>query len=163
MSALGRERASYPDAADDREGFIRAALQNIWNARMLGDCQLLYAENARLHASARDDYDGIDNVTQFFMEMMGSLPDARISVDYSCINSMNEGEHVAARWVIAGTHTGGALWGEPTGAPILILGESHYRFVDGKVIQEWLVFDELAVVTQVERARIALDQSSQGE
>ena len=163
VSALGRERAKYPDANDDREGLVRAALQNIWNARMLGDCRLLYAENARLHASARDDYDGVDNVTRFFMEMMGSMPDARISVDYTCTNSMNEGDHVAARWVIAGTHTGGALWGGPTGAPILILGESHYRFADGRVMQEWLVFDELAVLTQVERARIALHQVSQGE
>ena len=154
VSCSHRSKAHYPTSDDSREGFIEAAMQNIWNARLLGDCRLLYAENARLHASARDDYDGIDAVMRFYMEILGALPDARISVDYTCTNSMLEGDHVAARWVLAGTHTGSSLWGEATGAPIVILGESHYKFKNGKVIEEWLVFDELAVLTQVERARL---------
>ncbi len=163
VRGAGRERAAYPDAAGDREGFVRAALQNIWNGRLLGDCRVLYAENARLHASARDDYDGVDNIARFYMEILGALPDARISVDYSCSNAMLEGEYVAARWVIAGTHTGSALWGAPSGAAVVILGESQYRMVGGKVAEEWLVFDELAVMTQVERARLQHDQQQQGD
>lgn len=155
-----RDRLPYPAPTDDIEGFISSALHNIWNARMLGDCHLVYAENARLHASARSDYDGVDKITHFFLEIMGALPDARISVDYTCSNSMNAGEHVAARWVIAGTHTGGALWGAPTNAPVVILGESHYRFIDGKISEEWLVFDELAVLVQVERARLSQQAGS---
>mgnify|MGYP006293650651 CR=1 FL=1 len=43
----------------------------------------------------------------------------------------------------------------PADPILLILGESHYRFVDGRVMEEWLVFDELAVLTQIERARLA--------
>lgn len=154
VKATSRDRVSYPRNHGDLEGLVRSGLQNIWNARMLGDCQLIYAENARLHASARDDYDGVDQITRFYVELMGALPDARISVDYTCTNSMRDGDHVAARWVVAGNHDGAALWGDPTGAAIVILGESHYHFVDGKVMEEWLVFDELAVRTQVERARI---------
>lgn len=156
VSAVSREKAPYPATGDMRESFISAALQNIWNARLLGDSNLLYADNARLHASARDDYDGAEKIIRFYMEVLGSIPDARISVDYTCCNSMLEGDYVAARWVIAGTHAGGALWGEPTGAPLVILGESHYKLSGGKVIEEWLVFDELAVMTQIERARLAL-------
>ena len=124
---------------------------------------LVDAENARLHASAREDYDGLEKITRFYIELLGSIPDAKISVDYSCSNSMLEGEYVAARWVIAGTHSGGALWGAPTGTPLLILGESQYRIVDGKVMEEWLVFDELAVMTQIERARLLLAQTHSGE
>lgn len=151
-----RERSPYPGAgAQNNETRVRSALQNIWNAQLLGDCRLLYADNARLHASARSDYDGIENINKFYFEVLGSISDARVSVDYVCSNAMLEGEYVAARWTLAGHHTGGALWGEPTGTPVLILGESHYRLVDGKVVEEWLVFDELAVLTQIERARIA--------
>ena len=156
------ERAPYPaEPSAAIEAFIGAALQNIWNARMLGDCNLLYAENARLHASARPDYDGVDNITRFYLELLGSIPDARVSVDYLCSKSMLEGSHVAARWTLAGHHTGSSLWGDPTGAPLLIIGESHYRLEDGKVMEEWLVFDELAVLTQVERARISSVISSE--
>jgi len=163
VSQQQRDKAVYPATGEDNESYISAALQNIWNARMLGDCKLLYAENARMHASAREDYDGVEKISRFYMEVLGSIPDAKISVDYSCSNSMLEGEYVAARWVIAGTHSGGALWGAPTGAPLLILGESQYRLVNGKVVEEWLVFDELAVITQIERARIALEQTLSGE
>jgi predicted ester cyclase len=153
----GRDRTAYPSSADsDPQGMIAAALQNIWNARLLGDCRLLYAENARLHASAREDCDGLDDINRFYLDILGSIPDARVSVDYLCSNSMQQqDQYVAARWTLAGTHAGGALWGQPTGTPLLILGESHYRMVNGKVVEEWLVFDELAVLTQVERARMA--------
>ena len=163
VSDQSRGKVSYPGAGSTHEDYIRAALTNIWNARMLGDCNLLYAENARLHASAREEYDGVDKIAGFYIDVLGSMPDAKISVDYTCSNSMLEGEYVAARWVIAGSHCGGALWGQPTGTPLLILGESHYRIVDGKVAQEWLVFDELAVLTQIERARLALENSNSGE
>ena len=156
VSKVERSKVSYPCAEKDSEGFVRAALQNIWNARMVGDTQLFYATNARLHASARDDYDGIERISHFYVEILGSMPDARISVDYTCKNSMLEGDYVAARWVIAGTHSGGTLWGEPTGAPLLILAESQFKLEGGKVIEEWLVFDEIAVLTQIERARLKL-------
>lgn len=155
VGEASRGRAAYPARGEDNERYLRAALQNIWNAHMVGDSRLLYAENARLHASAREDFDGVENIIRFYIDILGSMPDARISVDYTCSNSMLEGAYVAARWLLAGTHSGAALWGEPTGAPLLILGESHYRFVDGRVMEEWLVFDELAVLTQIERARLA--------
>lgn len=153
-AAVSRDRIPL-GAGQDASARVSAAISNIWNARLIGDCRLLYAENARLHASARADYDGVDAIERFYMEVMGALPDARIAVDYVCNESMQPGEHVAVRWTLAGTHTGGALWGEPSGAEVLILAESQYRFENGKVVEEWLVFDELAVLTQIERARLA--------
>ncbi|MEP1470978.1 MAG: ester cyclase [Halieaceae bacterium] len=155
------ERAAYPQPTESNEELIRVALQNIWNGKLLGDSRLLYAENARLHASAREDYDGIEKIVHFYIEVLGALPDARISIDYTCSNSMLDGEFVAARWVVAGTHTGASLWGPPTGAPVVILGESQYRLAHGLVVEEWLVFDELAVMTQIERARI--NNQNQGD
>lgn len=143
----------YP-AASNTEAYVAAALQNIWNARLLGDCRLFYAANARLHASARPEYDGVDNIIGFYLEILGAIPDARVSVDYSCNNSMREGTWVAVRWTLSGIHSGLSRWGEPTGEPLLILGESQYRLQDGQVLEEWLVFDELAVLTQIERARL---------
>jgi predicted ester cyclase len=159
----GRDRVTYPaDSATDPEGFLAAALQNIWNARLIGDCKLMYAESARLHASSREDYHGVNDITRFYLDLLGSIPDARISVDYVCSNSMlQQDQYVAVRWTLAGRHGGNALWGEATSAPLLIIGESHYRLAEGKVVEEWLVFDELAVMTQIERARLALSACDQ--
>lgn len=153
VGACGRERAGYP-ADRDGEALVRAALQNIWSARLVGDTRVLYAEDAVLHASGREAAIGVDAIARFYLEVLSCMPDARVSVDYTCGNSMREdADYVAARWTLAGTHSGPTLWGEPTGAPLLILGESHYRLQGGRVVEEWLVFDELAVLTQVQRAR----------
>ena len=150
--AVPEQRAPYPDNASN-EAMIAVALENIWNAKLLGDCRVLYAENAVLHASARSDFEGLESVQGFYLEILGAMPDARIAVDYACSNAMLDGDFVAARWTLAGHHTGSGRWGDPTGAPLLILGESQYRLENGKVVEEWLVFDELAVLTQIERAR----------
>lgn len=157
VSALPRDRRRYPeDATADPEAMLSAALHNIWSGRLVGDTHLLYAENAVLHASARDDISGTTDIARFYMDLLSCLPDARVAVDYTCKNSWrDDGHYVAARWALAGHHTGGTLWGPATGAPIFILGESQYKLVDGKVVEEWLVFDELAVLTQVARARLA--------
>ena len=149
---MEQDRAAYP--SDDNERLIAAGLQNIWNARLVGDTQLLYAADAVLHASARPDITGIEDIARFYMGVLATLPDARVSIDYTCHNSMRtDADYVAARWTLAGHQLGGVLWGEPTGVPILVIGESQYRMVEGKILEEWLVFDELAVLTQVYRAR----------
>lgn len=134
---------------------VHAVLGNIWNGRLPGDCRALYAEDAVLHASARPPGHGIDSIEQFYVQLLGALPDAKITVDHTCTESMLPGDFIAVRWTVAGTHTGGNLWGPASGAEVLILGESQYRLVDGRVVEEWLVFDQLAVLTQIERARLA--------
>ncbi len=156
VSALPRQRQAYPaEASADPEAMVSAALNNIWSARLVGDTKLLYAEDAVLHASARDDINGTTEIARFYMDVLSCLPDARVAVDYTCKNSMlDDATYVAARWALAGNHTGGTLWGPATGAPVFILGESQYKVVAGKVVEEWLVFDELAVLTQVARARL---------
>ena len=160
VSIQNSDTLPYPaDPNSDVEQFVTAALQNIWNARLLGDTNLFYAENAHLHASARTDYKGPTDIAQFYESILGSITDAKLSIDYVCSNSMvTSDQHVAVRWILAGTHNGDSLWGAATNSPLLILGESQYRIVAGKVVEEWLVFDELAVLTQVERARLKASQ-----
>lgn len=147
------KRDAHGSLSDDNEERVRGWLQNIWNARLVGDTRAMYHDSAMLNASASEPRHGLRAVQQFYLDLLGALPDARISVDYTCSNSMQAGEHVAARWTLAGTHLGSNLWGPASGAPVLILGESHYRIENGRVAEEWLVYDELAVLTQIMRHR----------
>ena len=62
------------------------------------------------------------------------------------------------RWTIAGNHGGPGLYGEPTGAPILILGESQYRIIDGLITEEWTIFDELSILVQIYRAQFSVTE-----
>ena len=159
VGALPRER-KRAENSESVSTKIADGVSNVWNARLIGDTHLVYAQYARLHASARPTFDGIESIQRFYMEILGALPDAKISIDYICDNSMLSGDYVAIRWTLAGHHTGNGLWGAATSAPVLILGESQYRLERGRVVEEWLVFDELAVLTQIERARLAIQDAN---
>ncbi len=115
----------------------------------------MYAEAATMHAPANAEIVGIEAIRTFLSKFQHALPDMKLSIDYVCEKSMVAGEHVAIRWTIAGHHNGDALWGPATNTPVVILGESQYRIEDGRVVEEWFVYDDLAVLTQVERARLS--------
>lgn len=157
---------SPADAQQDPEAFIRHALQNIWNARMLGDAFQFYAPEAQLKGLANRQLQGPEAIISLYTGILGALPDARCSVDYVCSIPYTDekaglsGIDIAARWTLAGTHTGRALYGEPCGEKILIIGESHYRVIDNKVVEETTIFDELAILTQIYRARAVNDVDS---
>jgi len=161
--AVTNERLPYPAKAEEKpEDFIRATLQNIWNARLVGDTCQAYAEQAELHASANRELKGRDEVIQFYIQFLGALSKLKFSLDYICQQPAKEGGvDVAARWTISGNHTGSTLYGEPTQAPILIIGESQYRIEEGVIQEEWTVFDELAILTQIYRKRISQEALSQ--
>jgi len=57
----------------------------------------------------------------------------------------------AIRWTLQGTHLGPGVYGNPSGKRISILGMSHYLVRDGKIAQEWTVFDEFALLKQIFR------------
>lgn len=144
-------RTAYSDSASE---LIVASLQNIWNARMVGDVFQVYAKDAALHASANRERQGHEAIVQFYMEFLGTLSSLKLSVDYVCEQpAKSSGTDVAARWTMSGLHTGPVLWGEPSGSEVLIIGESHYRVVDGLIEEEWTVFDELSILVEINRAR----------
>ncbi|MBC6429097.1 MAG: ester cyclase [Cellvibrionales bacterium] len=143
-------------AGDDPESFIRSSLHNIWNARMVGDVYQSYAPDAVLHGTPGCELHGHAAIIGFYMQMLGTLSELRFSADYVCQQpNRDRGVDLAVRWSISGVHTGSARYGKPSGQTLYILGESHYRLIDGKIVEEWTVFDELSVLTDIYRARAA--------
>ena len=141
-------------AGKDPESLIRGSLQNIWNARMVGDVYQAYAKDARLHSVAGRELQGQDAITGFYAQILGTLSNLRFSADYVCQQPhKSEGVDLAVRWSISGVHSGAALYGEPTGEKLYILGESHYHIVDGSIVEEWTIFDELSLLADIYRAR----------
>jgi hypothetical protein len=57
---------------------------------------------------------------------------------------------VALRWSLAGTHRGVGVWGPPTGRELLVMAVSHYRLRAGAIVEDITVFDELAILRQIE-------------
>ena len=157
-SAVSSKRQALPDNLNDpenAEALVLASLQNIWNCRMVGDVNQAYSENAKLHASANRELSGHEEIAQFYISFFGTFSNLKLALDYSCYQAAQDGGvDVAVRWTMVGDHTGSKLFGAPSAAPILILGESQFHVVDGKITEEWTVFDQLAVLSQIHRARL---------
>lgn len=138
------------DAGTDPQAFAEAVMQEIWNRRMFGKVREAYAANAVYHGPSGRHLQGHGQIIGNVVNLLGALPDARMSVDHVCaIPCGKGGTDIAVRWTLAGHHEGPGLYGQPTGRRIMILASSHWRVFNGKIQEEWTVFDELAVLRQV--------------
>ena len=143
--------------SNDSEGFIEALLQNVWNARLLGDVFQSYSGDALLHCSRNQTLKGREKIAAFYAQIIGTVTQLKFSHDYCCSRPNDSGgQDVAVRWTITGNHGGAGLYGEPTGTALLILGESQFRIIDGLIAEEWTIFDELSILVQIYRVRLSI-------
>jgi steroid delta-isomerase-like uncharacterized protein len=81
-----------------------------------------------------------------FMAMFtNAFTDARISID----SAVEEGDLVASRWTITGTHDGPFQGVPATGKSVTVPGIDMSRVVDGKVAEHWAQFDLVGVMQQI--------------
>jgi steroid delta-isomerase-like uncharacterized protein len=85
---------------------------------------------------------GPDELAAYFEGLFAALPDFHMEV----VRTAEEGDSVFVRWRLTGTHTGGAFSGiETTGKRIEVDGMDHFTVQDGKVVSNFVVFDQMEV------------------
>lgn len=148
-----KDRISPEDTqSKDPESVIQDHLHNIWNQRLVGDVRCAYDKDATLTGPSGRNLRGHNEIMAFYISMLATLSNLIFSPDHICIlPDGNLDFDVSVRWTITGQHTGHGLYGQPCGGNILILGESHYRLSKSQIMQEWTVFDELAVLETIFR------------
>jgi steroid delta-isomerase-like uncharacterized protein len=75
---------------------------------------------------------GPEQFKAFLNGLFAGLPDATVTVD----EMLAEGDKVACRWTMHGTHNGVLFDIPPTGRSVQISGFTFYRIVNGKVVEE---------------------------
>ena|ERR1044071_6567353 len=88
---------------------------------------------------------GNDQWAGFMQAFTTAFPDARITVD----DDISEGNIVASRWTITGTHQGEFQGVPPSGRPISVDGVDFSRVVDGKIAEHWAQFDLMSLMQQI--------------
>ena len=58
-------------------------------------------------------------------------------------------DRVVARWIGRGTHRGELMGVEPTGKTIAVEAISVFRIADGRIAEEWTVWDALGLLQQL--------------
>ena len=95
------------------------------------------------------------------LALVGSIPDCGWTPQHICsVPSEEGGEKIAIRWTMEGHHLGWGLLGAPTGHRLFMLGMTHLHIKDGRVVDEWTVYDELALLTQIKLGELAAQARS---
>jgi steroid delta-isomerase-like uncharacterized protein len=74
-----------------------------------------------------------------------AFPDATYSVD----DSIAEGDKIANRYTLRGTHKGVFMGIPPTGKQIVVKGANIYRIREGKIVETWDFLDTFGMMAQL--------------
>ena len=64
---------------------------------------------------------------------------------------------MSLRWAATGTHSGAGRYGQPSDAPVYILGVTHFRVMNGRVREQITIWDDIALRRQIATARYQRD------
>jgi predicted ester cyclase len=138
--------SALPDPECDPHGFAHALFDSIVNHRRFGLVRQAYSPAAHWSGPGGRRLFGWGEIAGWFTALIGSFGDARISIQHvAAVDDM-----IAVRWELAGTHDGGALYGPASGEAIYILAVTQWRFDHGMITDEVTVFDEVALLRQME-------------
>ena len=82
---------------------------------------------------------------QFVAAVIKAFPD----IHHRILDIVAEGDKVAVRFNITGTHKGVFQGISPTGKEISIDGTDFLTIVDGKIVEEWLNSDMMGLMRQI--------------
>ena len=154
---------SYFTPALDKPGRYRPAIQDdpavaeyckafrrIWQDKEPAAIRDLYFHGAALHAPGGAVLYGHGDIDRFALGYLASFPDASLRIESASVNRDPERPvRLAIRWSLSGSHGGFGHFGEPTSAPVHVMGISHAHLTAGQVHMEWMVTDEVSIWKQI--------------
>jgi steroid delta-isomerase-like uncharacterized protein len=89
---------------------------------------------------------GADDIAAVFEEAFAAMPDFHIEI----VELAEQGDNVFVRWHMTGTHTGAPWEGYvPSGKRIELDGIDNFVIRDGKVVSNFVVYDQVQFARQV--------------
>lgn len=154
LSGQGKPQHLPPQTTDgfDIDYFIRSAYHYIWNWRMLGKIHEVYAPTLRFFGPTDRKGYGRGDYQSFVLSVLATFPDLVMTLDdlYWMGNDV-EGYVTSVRWSLIGSHQGRGLYGPPTGRRVHMWGITQHVVKEGKIREEWTMFNEFDVMRQLYR------------
>jgi predicted ester cyclase len=114
--------------------------------------------DAVLSAELKGSFGVREGYKDLIVYLHKAFPDFHQSIDAL----IAEGDTVVEKWSNRATHTGGEYHGvPPTGKRYEGPGVDIFRVVDGKIVEQWGVFDRLALFEQLGFALVPPQQATE--
>ena len=134
----------------DNEALVRRFFEEFCNDRRADLVDKLIAADYVSHGPQAPPAEGPDGVR----ERVGLYQES-VDGHWDVQELISVGDRVVARWVGTGTHRGELMGIEATGKPISVEAISVFRIANGKIAEEWTVWDALGLLQQIGAVPIA--------
>jgi hypothetical protein len=143
--------AEYPDNPITERGlFAAAVISDLWDHRNARRVSGAYAKSCVVNVPPGLKIEGRSEAKKYFAQLLASLTDTRGTLDHHCVSCGDNNElDLAIRWTVRGKHVDGGFGCEGNGAELLILGISHWRLDKNGIVEDWTLYDQLAILRQI--------------
>ena len=129
----------------DNKDLVRRYISEVINGKNIAAVDELWHPNLVWHAGASGEIHGADMLKQSFQFLFGGIPDLHAHEESVFV----EGDLVATRWTITGTHAGTMMGIPATGKKMQWMGIDLFRIENGKIAEEWVGDDMLGLMQQL--------------
>src|SRR5262245_7403601 len=129
------KKGYYAMSTEQNKSTVRRWVEGGWNQGNLALVDELFAADYMVHDTQVPDFPGGQAAfKQFFTNLRSPFPDIHVTIE----GMTAEGNKVAWRWRITGTHTGDLMGIPPTGKLVNMTGIVISHFVDGTWAEDYV-------------------------
>jgi predicted ester cyclase len=129
---------------------VTGYFEDVWNSRRFDLATNYVSERIACHTVRMRRVQNIEPYQMEIINLLASFPDGTIEVRDIAVNESPElGARIAVIWVLRGSYCGVPAYGPVNDAPVHILGASHFELHEGRILREWRLYDEVAVLAQI--------------
>jgi predicted ester cyclase len=127
--------------SETNKATVRACFENASQGNFDALDQIV-APDYVLHPEEVHGAEGLKAMAEGYRNALGGL---RVTIDHQ----FTEGDYVATRFTIRGTHDGELMGAPPTGNDVAFTGITISRCEGGRIAEEWEITDTLGLLSQV--------------
>lgn len=128
----------------DPKTMYRQMIERVWHGGDLGFIDEVYAPEF-VGRVPRSGYQDLSAFRRYVEETTAGIPDVYFYVK----DQILEGDQLATRFQMVGTHTGHFLGIPPTRRPIDVEGVSIHRIKGDRFVESWTVWDVLGLCHEI--------------
>ncbi len=132
-------------SVEDNKALIREIIEEIWNRGNLAAVDRYFAPDYVDHTPFPGQGPGPEGYRQVVTAIRDAFPDLYLTLG----DILAEGDRVAFRYTMEGTHQGDFVGIPPTGKPFSVEGMIIARVVDSKAVERWANLDTLGLMQQL--------------
>jgi steroid delta-isomerase-like uncharacterized protein len=132
-------------SAEQNKALAKRVWDEMFNQRNIAVIDELFASDYVFHGPQGQELKGTENLKKFLSQFLEAFPDLHLKIN----DLVAEGDKVASRVTMTGTHKGELHGIAPTGKEVTTTIILITRFIDGKVVEDWESRDDLGLLQQL--------------